>query len=66
MKQAAKEVSSSNKTNVEQMRSIARAYESKRERSVQEVGYLVVFEQELTLSIKRFLCHLSKESHPFG
>ena len=36
MKQAAKEAFNSNKSNLEQMRSIARAYANKRECSVQE------------------------------
>ena len=36
MKQAAKEAFNSNKTNLEQMKSIARAYATKRECSIQE------------------------------
>ena len=42
MKQAAKEAFNSNKTNIEQMRSIARAYATKRECSVQEAVYLLM------------------------
>ena len=42
MKQATKEDFNTNKTNVEQMRSIARAYVPNRECSVQEACYLVV------------------------
>ena len=42
MKQAAKEAFNSNKTNVEQMKSIARAYATKRECSVQEAVYLLM------------------------
>ena len=42
MKQAAKEALSSNKTNIQQMKSIARAYNTKRECSVQEAVYLLM------------------------
>ena len=42
MKQAAKEAFNSNKTNIEQMRSIARAYANKRECSVQEAVYILM------------------------
>ena len=42
MKQAAKEAFNTNKTNIEQVRSIARAYVTKRECSVQESVYLVM------------------------
>ena len=42
MKQAAKEALNTNKTNIEQMRSISRAYQTKRECSVQEAVYLVM------------------------
>ena len=42
MKQAAKEAFNSNKTNLEQMKSIARAYATKRECSVQEAVYLLL------------------------
>ena len=48
MKQAAKEAFKSNKTNIEQMRSVARAYATKRECSVQEAVYILM--QELWLS----------------
>ena len=44
MKQAAKEAFHSNKTNKEQIRSIARAYANKREYSVQEAMYLLMAE----------------------
>ena len=44
MKQAAKEAFDSNKTNIEQMRSIARAYATKRACSVQEAVYLLISE----------------------
>ena len=44
MKQATKEVFNSNKTNIEQMRSIARVYATKRECSVQEAVYLLMSE----------------------
>ena len=42
MNQAAKEAFNSNKSNMEQMRSIARAYNTKRECSVQEAVYLLM------------------------
>ena len=42
MKQAAKEALKSNKTNIEQMRSVARAYATKRECSVQEAVYILM------------------------
>ena len=42
MKQAAKEAFNSNKNNIEQMRSIARAYANKRECSVQEAVYILM------------------------
>ena len=42
MKQAAKEALNTNKPNIEQMRSIARAYATKKECSVQEAVYLVM------------------------
>ena len=42
MKQAAKEAFQSNKTNIEQMRSVARAYATKRECSVQEAVYILM------------------------
>ena len=42
MKQAVKEALNSNKTSVEQMRSIARAYAMKRECSVQEAVYILM------------------------
>ena len=42
MKQAAKEAINSNKTNVEQMKSVARAYATKRECSIQEAVYLLM------------------------
>ena len=42
MKKAAKETLNTNKTNIEQMRSISRAYHTKRECSVEEAVYLVI------------------------
>ena len=42
MKEAAKEAFNTNKTNTEQIKSIERAYETKRECSVQEAVYLVM------------------------
>ena len=42
MKQAAKEAFNSGKTNIEQMRAIARAYANKRECSVQEAVYILM------------------------
>ena len=42
MTQAAKEALKSNKTNIEQMRSVARAYATKRECSVQEAAYILM------------------------
>ena len=42
MKQAAKEAFNTNKTNIEQMRSISRSYQTKRECSVQEAVYLIM------------------------
>ena len=42
MKQAEKEALNTNKTNIEQMRSISRAYQTNRECSVQEAVYLVM------------------------
>ena len=42
MKQAAKEAFNSNKTNIEQMRSIALVYDNKRECSVQEAVYILM------------------------
>ena len=42
MKQAAREALHTNKTNIEQMRSISRAYKTKRECSVQEAVYIVM------------------------
>ena len=42
MKQAAKEAVNFNKTNIEQMKSVARAYATKRECSIQEAVYLLL------------------------
>ena len=42
MKQAAKEVHALGKTNLEEMRTVARAYSTKRKCSVQEGVYLVM------------------------
>ena len=42
MKQAAKEAFKSNKTNIEQMRSVARVYATKRQCSVQEAVYILM------------------------
>ena len=42
MKQAAKEAFKSNKTSIEQTRSVARAYATKRECSVQEAVYILM------------------------
>ena len=53
MKQAAKEAFNSNKTNIEQMRSIARAYATKRECSVQEAKKCVSFNAR-TVASKNF------------
>ena len=55
MKQAAKEAFNSNKTNIERMRSIARAYANKRECSFQEAVYILM--PELWLR-KTFPCVL--------
>ena len=44
MKQAVKEAFKSNKNNIEQMRSVARAYATKRECSVQEAVYILMSE----------------------
>ena len=41
-KQAAKEALNTNKTNIEQIRSISRALQAKRECSMQEAVYLVM------------------------
>ena len=51
MKQAAKDSLNTNKTNIEQMRSISRAYQTKRECSIQEAVYLATRWREKKIMI---------------